>query len=137
MSEFHYKCLLIDDDADDREIFAIALKKIPVNVELRTAASAEKAIELLKNDTSFVPDFIFLDLNMPVMHGFECMKEIQKLAHLKSSKIVIYTTSSDESDMEESKKLGAFSFITKPFDINDLVSVLANIFLIHGQTKSV
>jgi CheY-like chemotaxis protein len=136
MSDLQYKCLLIDDDSDDRQIFSIALKKISAKVELSTAESGIKALEKLKADASYIPDFIFLDLNMPVMNGFECMRELKKLDHLRSAKIIIYTTSSDERDMEESKNMGAFRFVTKPFDINDLVTVLSEIFNIHGQTKA-
>ena len=60
------KILLIDDDVDDQEIFVLALKSLYKSVDILTAQDGMEALEILK---IFVPDCIFLDLNMPRMGG--------------------------------------------------------------------
>ena len=74
-------CFLIDDDDDDRKIFGIALSKIDEGIEYRYAANGIEAIDHLKATTK-IPDYIFLDLNMPKMTGVECLIELKKFAHL-------------------------------------------------------
>lgn len=121
-------CLLIDDDMDDQEIFALALEEVDDSYACVTASSAQDALEKLRDKRNPVPDYIFLDLNMPRMNGKECLTEIKKFEHLRHIPVVIYSTSSMKHDILETKKLGAFDFITKPFNMNDLVKVLHEFF---------
>ena len=121
-------CFLIDDDQDDQEIFSMALQKVDVPIVCVVASDCGEAIKKLSKDTSFNPDYIFLDLNMPRMNGKECLKEIKKHAHLKDIPVVMYSTSLKTSDIEETKKLGAIEFITKPSSIPTLTRVLNNFF---------
>ena len=60
------------------------------------------------------PDFIFLDINLPKMDGFECLEEIKKDAGLKDIPVIIYTTSKSKKDYEKSQLLGAAGFLSKP-----------------------
>src|ERR1700739_3500683 len=89
---------LIDDDADDREIFSLALGKADQKVKCVVARDGEEALDILKGNKEFTPDSIFLDLNMPRMDGRECLVEIRKIERLKNIPICIYTTSSLEKD---------------------------------------
>lgn len=120
-------CLLIDDDPDDREIFSIALEEADKTCEYVTATSAAEALALLKSDPSFVPDFIFLDLNMPLVDGKECLRELKEIPHLKKTPIIIYTTSSYEKDVDDTKQLGATHYLAKPFSIATLAESLKSI----------
>jgi CheY-like chemotaxis protein len=123
-------CLLVDDDEDDKEIFCLALQNIDPSIDCRTASDGLEALSILK-DGSFVPDFIFLDLNMPVMNGKECLKEIRKQNHLHDTPVIIFSTSSAERDREETKALGASAFITKPPLVSTLAKKLSDIFNNH------
>jgi CheY-like chemotaxis protein len=107
------QCLLVDDDLDDQEIFLMTLEKINKNIKCLTANNGVEALSLLTQN-SFVPDYIFLDVNMPKMNGIECLKNIKNLSHLNDSKIFMYSTTSETSVLEKSKKLGATDFIVKP-----------------------
>jgi CheY-like chemotaxis protein len=120
-------CLLVDDDEDDKEIFCLALQHADPSIECIMASDGPEALAILK-DRSFVPDFIFLDLNMPVMNGKECLKEIRKQHHLNHIPVIIFSTSSAEKDKDETKALGASAFITKPPLISDLAKKLSGIF---------
>lgn len=118
---------LIDDDVDDREIFALALAEIDDSISCVTAANGVEALFRLK-ESSVKPDCIFLDLNMPRMNGKQCLKEIKTHADLIDIPVVIYSTSSEPRDIEETKSLGAAAFITKPPRIQELVNSIQSVF---------
>lgn len=128
-------CLLVDDDEDDSEIFAMAASEADPTIQCVFASDAISALAMLE-DESFVPDFIFLDLNMPLMSGKECLVEIRKRMHLADTMVIIYTTSASQRDMEDTHELGASFFITKPPLISTLTGKLMTVFQ-GSQYKSV
>src|SRR6186713_1099195 len=107
---------LADDDEDDRMLFSEALMEINPSIKCIMAKNGEEALFLLSNGLFELPDYIFLDLNMPVMNGLKCLAEIKKSAQLKNIPVVVYSTSSKKEYEEESKKLGAMNFFIKPPD---------------------
>ncbi|MES2484967.1 MAG: response regulator [Bacteroidota bacterium] len=120
------KILLVDDDEDDRDIFAIALKTAQPDAQLFTAQNGPECLEKL-DAGGFVPDFIFLDLNMPYMHGNKCLEELKKRPDLKDVPVLIYTTSSNRQDAEETQKAGAANFLVKPTSLSALSQILEHI----------
>jgi len=121
-------CLLVDDDEDDREIFEIALKDTGAPFDYLAESNAEDALQKLKNEETFIPDFIFLDLNMPIMNGKQCLREIKEIPRLRAVPVIIYTTSSYIKDIEETKQLGASHFFTKPSSTGALTKILSALF---------
>lgn len=121
------KCLLIDDDLDDQEIFELTLKKINRDATFRAAIDAPEAIRMLEKG-EFQPDYIFLDMNMPKMDGIECLAEIGKLPAIDRCKIYMYSTTSDEALVRKVKAMGAVDFIVKPATTAALQQALADIF---------
>jgi CheY-like chemotaxis protein len=121
-------CLLIDDDEDDREIFQIAIEEAHANLKCVTAKTGIEAIKILseKPDKPFTPDYIFLDINMPLMNGEECLVELRKLARLSTVPIFIYTTS-EVKDKESFLKKGANEIMTKPVKVSELVELLKTV----------
>jgi PleD family two-component response regulator len=126
-------CLLIDDDLDDQEIFCMALKEVSADIECMLANNAEQALERLQPDPSVQPDLIFIDLNMPLMNGFECLQELKKLEHLKDSEIFMYSTSSESRMMSKSLELGAKDFIVKPPSVTMLKEILSQVIDEHQK----
>jgi CheY-like chemotaxis protein len=120
-------CLLVDDDEDDREIFCLALAEADPTVKCIQAKDGREALNLLK-DKSFVPDYIFLDLNMPLVNGKECLTEIRKQPHLNRVQVIIFSTSSSDRDIQETKQLGASAFIKKPPLLSTLAKNLSQVF---------
>ncbi|HUR12531.1 MAG TPA: response regulator [Flavitalea sp.] len=120
-------CFLMDDDIDDQEVFELALQKIDENIQFSSAKDGAEGLQKLKENEAFVPDFIFLDINMPKMNGMQCLPEIKKLQHLRNSRIIMYSTSSSESIQRTSQKLGADGFLVKPTKIGLLVNHLTQI----------
>ncbi|QHV97363.1 response regulator [Spirosoma endbachense] len=122
-------CLLIDDDEDDQEIFLLALRKLDSSIACSFVDDGAEALRKLRQDETFVPQYIFLDLNMPGMNGKQCLTEIKKIAHLQHALIFIYSTSSEAKDILETKQLGADGFITKPAQVSDLIDELSKLLL--------
>jgi CheY-like chemotaxis protein len=105
--------MIVDDDEDDREFFEEAVDKINSSIKCMNLENGEKALQYLKDESKIMPDYIFLDLNMPKINGKECLIEIKKTHHLKEIPVIIYTTSNQEKDREQTKQLGAIGFIHK------------------------
>ncbi|HYJ65811.1 MAG TPA: response regulator [Parafilimonas sp.] len=108
--------LLVDDDIDDREFFIEALDAIE-NVNLfGVANNGKEALDLLTNSVS-LPDHIFMDFNMPVMNGIECLTEMEKNQKTREIPVVILSGSIEQAG--SARKLGA-GFIKKSADIQAL-----------------
>ncbi len=118
---------VIDDDIDDQEIFGIALDRASKNANCVFANDGIHAIEKIKNDESFIPDFIFLDMNMPRMDGTECLVELRKIPRLNHIPVYLYSTSLDNVGISKSKSLGATDYIMKPSSVFELSDILKNI----------
>jgi CheY-like chemotaxis protein len=127
------KILLVDDDLDDRELFVEAFSFIHEKSQVSTLEGSDRLIEYLKN-LPVLPDFIFLDLNMPRKGGKECLKEIQQHEELRPIKVAIYSTSLNPRDVAETYLNGAFCFIQKPSSFSDLKHLLQKV--IATETRS-
>jgi CheY-like chemotaxis protein len=119
--------LLIDDDLDDQDIFNSALARVSTAVKCISMTNAKEALHRLEKN-EFVPDAIFLDLNMPIMTGEQFLKEIKEINHLCTIPVIIFSTTSNPSTIETTKRLGASAFITKPNSFEELVRILTPIF---------
>lgn len=118
--------LLVDDDLDDTSLFEEVLSDVDPSINLRTAINGEIALkDLQKQDV--LPDVIFLDLNMPRMGGKEFLYLIKQNPRLKDIPVIMYTTSSQSKDIEETLMKGAVCFITKPSSLNELQNILSSI----------
>lgn len=120
-------CMLIDDDIDDQELFAHALKHLDVSVDFVTANDGVHAIEKIRTDSNFNPYFIFIDVNMPRMNGIECLVEIKKISKVKNTPVYLYSTYGDPETLNQGKKLGAVDLLVKAHSMKELEQTLANI----------
>jgi CheY-like chemotaxis protein len=125
---------LVDDDADDVSIFKHVLQQVNPSIDFISAGDGQEALRFLKDQQSDFPDVIFLDLNMPRMSGKECLTELKKDEDLQNIPVIMYTTSSQSKDIEETMQKGAICFITKPSDLNELKNILHSISQnVHGD----
>lgn len=123
--------LIVDDDADDTELFIEAAKEIDETIECRTANNGQQALELLKNTAAPLPDFIFLDIRMPLLDGKKCLFEIKKDERLKHIPVIIYTTSREVEESKELKQMGAVYFISKPGNAEEIYYLVS--FVLEEQ----
>ena len=112
-----FKIMLVDDDEDDRMLFALAVSEINPS---HSYILIENCNEALDNLVNIQPEIIFLDLNMPDMHGFECLEKIKATTTTSHIPVVIYSTSGYCVDIEKAKELGAAGYLKKPSDFDDL-----------------
>lgn len=125
----HPKTLyLIDDDTDDLEFFCEAAAKVDPSITCVTSSDSLSSLNAFKHYDVPVPDFIFLDLNMPLVDGRKFLVELKKLKYYAHVPVIIYSTSSHTRDREETKLLGAADFLTKPCSLQELTSELGAIF---------
>ncbi len=119
--------MLIDDDADDRDMFCEALHVVDDSAECIAAQDGAEALGMLRIQDTHLPDFIFLDLNMPRLNGQQCLSEIKKNRNLLHIPVIIYTTSKQQTDIDEAKSLGAAYFITKPNTFDGICKSIAGV----------
>lgn len=130
-TRFKFKnIILVDDDSDDRELFTEALSFIQPSAEIQTKRDGEELMEYLATITR-IPDVIFLDLNMPRKNGKECLLEIRANKLFQNTPIVIYTTSLNPVDIQETFSQGASFFLKKPNSFEELKNTLHN--LLYSQ----
>lgn len=127
---------LADDDADDVSIFKQVLYDVNPSIDFISAADGQEALKILKHQQNNFPDIIFLDLNMPRMSGKECLTELKNDARLQHIPVIMYTTSSQSKDIEETMQKGAICFITKPSNLHELKNILSSISQnVHGDLE--
>lgn len=111
---------LIDDDADDREIFAETLLSEHPAINYLEAENGAEAMHKLHSESFPKPDLIFLDLNMPIMDGRVFLRQIKEDKFLQNIPVIIYTTSSSEIDKKFASDNQAVLFLTKQYSIKML-----------------
>lgn len=114
--------LLVEDDLVDIMDVKRSLDKLNIIYQLETARNGEEAIEVLTEtyeaQSRALPDILLLDINMPKMNGLELLDVIRNTEKWKDLKCFIITTSSEEVDRNEAKKLSVSGYIIKPLKLN-------------------
>jgi len=116
--------LLADDDADDKTLFCEALSEIDPLIVCHTASDGREALAILTENQIKKPNIIFLDINMPIMDGWQCLGKLKEHKDHKDIPVIIYSTSSYQRDIELALEGGAVCFFTKPSDYRELRSIL-------------
>jgi len=119
------KLLIVDDDADDRQLFIDAVKDFDEQIVCVSAKDGKEALDLLNDLNTSLPDYIFLDLRMTRFNGKRCLMEIKKNERLKEIPVIIYTTSRELEDSKELKEMGALHFISKPANPEEVYFVVS------------
>jgi len=107
--------MLVDDEITFVETLAKRLAER--NIETITAFNAEEGLEKLKNNKNL--EVIVLDIKMPGMDGIEALGELKKVSPL--IEVIMLTGNATIESAINAMKLGAYDFIMKPFDIEELV----------------
>lgn len=121
--------LHVDDDSDDREIFCEALKAVDSQISFIEVESGLKALEFLAK-TEILPDYIFIDINMSKMNGYELVKEIISIPRMKGIQLVMHSTSFNPKDKDQFAKLG-IKFLGKKNRFSELVESLKSVVFSH------
>ena len=108
--------LIADDEPTNRMVAKLALQK--EGYKLLEAKNGIEAVELSKQ---FIPDVILMDAMMPEMNGFQAIQEIKKIEELQNIPILMITALDSQEDKLKAFKSGANDYLSKPFDMNELV----------------
>jgi CheY-like chemotaxis protein len=123
-----------DDDVEDCELFREALFHLDSAITCITAKDGREALAYLHHSQE-LPDYIFLDINMPLINGKQCLIEIKNTNTLKQIPVVMYSTTSDTNEIKEYYKLGAHDFLIKPNNFITLCESLDSIFSLSNRKK--
>jgi CheY-like chemotaxis protein len=118
---------IVDDDDDGKEMFCEVVDNLYICSACISASNGQEALQLLQNAQP-LPDFIFLDLNMPRMNGKQLLMLLKKDETLAEIPVIIYSTSKLESDRVETRELGSVHFLTKPSSTKQLKKDLEFVF---------
>jgi CheY-like chemotaxis protein len=118
------KILLVDDE----RIFHFLSTKIfevsGVSCEMHSAYDGKEALTII--DGGLKPDFIFVDLDMPIMNGFQFIEAFRKRDQPFDSKIVVLSSSVTDDEHKKAMALGADVYMGKPLTENDVRGLLGN-----------
>jgi CheY-like chemotaxis protein len=123
--------LLVDDDNITNFINARLIRKLNIANQVQVSVNGQEALRYLSGMQKRCPDLIFLDINMPVMNGFEFLQSYSQKSFCSSRPvIIILTTSSDHTDLEHLKKYSdVVGFLNKPLTEEKISSVIKSHFV--------
>ncbi|MBK7410657.1 MAG: response regulator [Saprospirales bacterium] len=116
------KILLVDDEPNI--LVPIEFLMQQQGFEVRKAFSGQEALDILPG---YKPDVVVLDVMMPGMDGFEVAKRIRKLPGLRHTRILFLTAKGAEEDRMKGYSTGGEVYMTKPFDNDELIQIVAEV----------
>lgn len=117
---------LADDDGDDCELFTDVIKQILPLATVTIIPNGEVLMQKLKDERK--PDCLFLDINMPLVDGLECLLQIRSQRCFRNLPVIVFSSSTQPNHIDTSYKYGANLFYTKPSSFTDLIGGLSSIF---------
>jgi len=129
-----YKILLVDDDSDDRAFFADAVAKTSDEISCITLSDGNLLLSTLAENGK--PDVIFLDVNMPLLSGWDCLKLLKGHDTYKDIPVILYSTSKHHEEINKAKESGALCFYNKPTEFKGLITAIGDV-LEHLQNGTI
>lgn len=117
---------MADDDLDDQYLVRRAVEEIDLRHQLHTVNNGSQLIERLRLPEP-KPDCILLDLNMPLVDGFQALNFIKSRKEMSAIPVYVLSTSRSQADRERSLLLGAVAFYVKPTQFGELRQIVQEI----------
>ncbi|GAB3503618.1 response regulator [Spirosoma knui] len=115
--------ILVDDDEDDRFLVKQAFQAQSPKTILQCLSSGEELFQLLEQSVD-MPALLLLDLNMPIMNGFDVLRRLRAHSDYERIPVIMLTTSDVDTDRQHALELGANSFVTKPPTLQELARIV-------------
>lgn len=126
------RVVVIEDNADDRELLLRQLKKSGMDSHVRFIANGKEALDFLTGPlaTTLGEELvaIFLDLKLPSVDGLELLRHIRSSDPLQKLPVIVMTSSNDPKDLEECRRLKVTSYVPKPVSFSVFSKAVADIF---------
>lgn len=125
--------LLVEDNPNDLELTLIALEKSHLANEVVVVRDGAEALEYLECSGAFIgrtpgnPAVILLDLKLPKVDGLEVLRHIRDSATLRSTPVVMLTSSREEQDVLRSYSLGVNAYVVKPVEFSEFVRAISDL----------
>ncbi len=132
MSTTNLNILLADDDTDDCELFEAAINELPHSIDLTIVNNGKQLIDHL-NFTKSLPDLLFLDINMPLKNGLECLLEIRQNPKLNDLNIIVFSTTIAGHTLDNLYDYGVQYYLCKPDLFSELKKSLEKIITLSTQ----
>jgi PAS domain S-box-containing protein len=115
-----YTLLVIEDNLSNFRLIELMLKNRP-DIRLLSAMQGSVGLDLAKQHE---PDLILLDLNLPDIHGKQVLADLQQMALTRNIPVVVVSADATESQIERISKAGARAYLTKPFNVIELMKII-------------
>jgi CheY-like chemotaxis protein len=125
--------LIVDDDKDDGLWLAEVMRDFLATCKCHLERDGIAALRYIKNNPA--PDVVFLDLNMPLKNGLECLRDIQNNNLLPGTPIIIYSTSNNLKDIDLAYKYNAMCYIVKPTSTKQLKLFVNHVLTVISITN--
>ena len=126
-----FTIVVAEDDANDRKLLHLALRRNPRPVEIREVVDGTEIIQYLKGEGAYhdrikfpLPDLLIVDLKMPRMDGFQVISWLRQEPKFARLPVVMLSGSGLDKDVAEAYRLGVNSYLKKPVDFNEMVHKL-------------
>jgi len=121
--------LLVEDSPTDARLILDAFKQAKLGSRVTAVENGVEAMTFLRRQGKYAkarrPDFVLLDLKLPLRSGFEVLAEIKVDADLQSIPVVVLTSSPRDVDVFKAYNLDANSYVTKPVEFEELLKAVA------------
>ena len=128
------RILLVDDNQMDIELAIAAFQKVGSLSAIEVASSGKKALDYLfgvgpysDRNAKPLPDIVILDLKMPVIDGFEVLRQVKRSPPLSRIPVIVFTSSKEDGDRATAYDVGANSYLLKPNSFNDFLNVVKDV----------
>lgn len=115
------RILLAEDDEDNRDLVAFVMQRSRLDVELLLAENGKEAVEIAKRE---VPDLILMDMQMPVMDGYQATQAIKADAAIRHIPVIAFTAQAKVEDKIRTLEIGCVEHYSKPMDPEELLAVI-------------
>lgn len=120
------KIIIIEDNPADAKTLRFALLRRDAGIETTVLEDGARAIEYF-NDDADLPDLVLLDLNLPIVSGFEVLEFLKSDPQLRKLPVVVLSGSSSQDEIERCYAAGANSYFCKPTGIQQVFDMASEI----------
>ncbi len=132
LTENSVRVLVIEDNADDRELLLRQLRKSGMDSHVKFISNGQEALDFLTHPHSATLAeeliAIFLDLKLPSLGGLELLRRLRLREELQSVPVIVMTSSNDPKDMEECRRLKVANYVSKPVTFTSFSKAVADVF---------
>lgn len=115
------RILLAEDDEDNRDLVAFVMKRSQMDIELLVAENGKEAVELAIRE---VPDLILMDMQMPVMDGYQATQMIKNDSKTTHIPVIAFTAQAKPEDKARTLQVGCVEHYSKPMDPEELLAII-------------